>query len=192
MEAKDWIILILPSVISVISIFISNYLGNKSTSSEHKLNVQEDTYWKYHIPIIQWLSRTNSTMWNYAYLIAIPVSNTSNLASEFILTHVSQNIEYAPKEVVTAYSEYLQRASNYEFYVRFNELAGLGTPVENSAQEIADLFDKIIVASLTEAKKLSNTLGYPDIAEPVLKTYERGIAQSEKNSRHLPQVTQEK
>lgn len=191
MEAKDWIILILPSVISVISIFISNYLGNKSTSSEHKLNVQEDTYRKYHIPIIQWLSRTNSTMWNYAYLIAIPVSNTSNLASEFILTHVSQNIEYAPKEVVTAYSEYLQRAGNYEFYVYYAP-NGNDPELEKSAREISKLFDQIIVASLREAKRLSNTLGYPDIAEPVLKTYERGIAQSGENQRHLPQVTQEK
>lgn len=178
---RDWAILLVPSIISVISIFISNALGVKSSKLNKQLQTQEDSYLHYHIPLIQWISKYNPNTWSYFYLTVVPTLN--HLEEEFLLKHILQNIQYAPKDVAQLYPIYFDLGGNFDFYIKSSPNFGTSKAEEDTIR-CAKIFDKIIINSLKEASRLAIALGYPDTAEPILKAFLEGIDTSESYSRH--------
>lgn len=182
MNKKDLLILLVPSVVSIISIFISNYLGVISSNFKNQISIQEKTYNEYHIPLIQWLLQHNKDSWNYARLIAMP--NIMQKEPDFILSHISKNISYAPSKAVELYSDYFDLFMSDNYY-SFSSASFDNPKVEKEVILKSDIFDQIIIESLKEASILSNKLGYPDIARPVLDNFSLNVHAS-KGNRHIP------
>lgn len=181
MDLKEWILLIVPILFSVASIFISNSLGVKTTTLQHKIENEEKAYLEFYIPLIQWISKTSPEFRDYAYMIAVPTVN--KLTPEFFYSHFFKNIKFAPKSVVTLYSEYFLVMGNLEMYVT-NNFSDKEAVKQNMKASI--LFDKIILESLSQARELSSKLGYPNIAEPIYESFSSLLNSDEKYSRHLP------
>lgn len=180
---KDWTLLLIPTFVSIISIFISNFLGIKSTEIKHQLSVQEETYNKYHVPIIQWLNKHSVEDWNYAKLVA----QSARLGDEhdFLITHITQNINYAPKSVITNFNKYIQKR-HFIGYYDFESPMFNDPVAEKEIAVASDLFDKIIIDSLKQSTKLANKLGYPNIAEPMLESFLSEVDLYSEGKRYIP------
>ena len=173
--------IIVTSIVSIVSIFISNILGRKATLSNHVLENEEKAYQKYHIPLIKWLYRHNDEFINYYGCVAVTRLHIGQ--KDFLNEHLKQNIELAPSNAVVHFNAYMVKSSGAEFFYKDQTK---NARYEHNAIEASEKFDLIIKYSLIEASRLARKLGYPDIAEPLLKSFYDGIASQNKADRYLP------
>ncbi len=179
----DSLPIVITSVVSIVSIFISNILGRKATLSNHVLENEEKSYQNYYVPLIKWLYRHNDEYINYYWCIA--VSRLHIKQNDFLNDHLKQHIELAPTDAVIHFNSYMVKSSGAEFFYKDQVK---NAQYEKNAIEASEKFDLIIKSSLKEASKLAKKLGYPDIAAPLLKSCCDGISSQDKTDRYIPEI----
>lgn len=186
---NDWIPLIFGPTISVGSIFISNWLGRKSVKNNYQLETKDKAYSEFYIPLMKKLTSANkNSMTYYIYIAAWYAApkgfkKTNDDFSQLFRT----NLEYLPPRIIKLVPEYMTATSGAQLFFGDD---GYRENYRHNLIEASDLFDKIIKISLKEASSISNELGYPDIALPILEMFE-GIEHTDKNfPRYLPEVYQ--
>lgn len=183
--------IVISSTISVVSIFISNFLGQKATDRKFQLQNMEKSYKEYYVPLMKFLISTNKKNLTYYWLIAswYNAPNGIKITSDPIRTLLGDNLELLPSKVVELIPEYSVATSGAQMFF------GDGEYRENYRQSLikaSELFDEIIQTSLKEAKSISQKLGYPDIATTILESFEN-LEHSESNyPRYLPEIYQTK
>lgn len=182
----DIITLIAP-IVSVLSIFISNYLGRATNRQNHKYANAERTYSIFYIPLIKWLAPTNKNSMSYFWTIAmLRVGPTQK--PDWLINHLTKNLEFALPYVASLYQDYMVETGGAEAFYSFD---GFRENYRKNASKASELFDKIVIASLEEASILSKKLGYPDTAKPILELFQKGIENQESRHRYLPEIYQE-
>lgn len=189
MTIKDWLQILSGPMISIIAIFISNWLGRKSNQNEFKLNSMKNAYLNFHLPLMKILILANKNALTYYWIIAA----WYNAPGEFkkdndrLLSLLRSNLEYLPPEIVKLVPEYMVATSGARLFFGDNEYR---ENYKKSLDTASDLFDEIIKSSLQDASRLANKLGYPDISKPILESF-LNIEHSQHNyPRALPEIYQ--
>ncbi|GEN87204.1 hypothetical protein [Oceanobacillus sojae] len=150
---EHWVFLI-ATIVSIFSIYYSNYLGRKANFSEYKLNLEKDRYNNFYLPIIKHLYSFDSEH------LKFNVTTLGNLTGDlnYLEKHIRSNFEYISPEVALLYTKYQPLAGR--LFIN-NEL--------ELVDEVDALFKKIIRQVLIEASELSETLEVPNLAQQLLK-----------------------
>lgn len=173
-------------VVSIVSIFVSNYLGRTMNMHNHKYANAEKTYSTFYIPLIKWLAPTNQDAMSYFWKISM-IRLGPTKQPDWLKAHLTRNLEFALPSVVSKYQDYMVKTGGAEF---FYNPEGFRENYRQNAIEASKLFDLIITESLKEASTLSEKLGYPNTAKPILEIFEKGIENQDIHSRYLPEIYQ--
>lgn len=137
-------------LVSIISIFISHYLGMKKTDSRIKQEALQKRYDTVYIPYIQLLARTFP-------LLPYPISDPEIAITINSIT--LENIEYLGKESSScAVDFYLAMLDFFEYYSGNKEFP-------DAKDKINAIFHKMTQAILLEASQLSKELKLADISQ---------------------------
>lgn len=183
--------IVISSTISVVSIFISNFLGQKATDRKFQLQNMEKSYKEFYVPLMKFLISANKENLTYYWLIAswYNAPNGIKRTNDPIRTLLGDNLELLPPEVVKLIPEYSVATSGAQMFF------GDGEYRENYRHNLvtaSELFDEIIQTSLKEAKTISQKIGYPDIATPILESFENMERSQMNYPRYLPEIYQTK
>lgn len=180
--------LVVGSLITVISIFISNWLGRKSTKHDYQLETKNKAYQEFYIPLIKLLINGNKESMTYFWYVALFYQAPEEIRSDdHFNTLVKNNIQYLPPQVVPYIQRYSLESHGAQLFFRED---GYDEDYKHHLVNASDLFDTIIKLSLQEASLLARELGYPDIAMPILETFE-SIEETKMNyPRYLPEIYQ--
>lgn len=149
----------------------------------------DKSYQSYYIPLIKFLISANEENLTYYWLIASwysapqPVRKTTDTLNILL----SQNLEFLPPKIVSLIPKYKVTTSGAQLF--FGE-QGYRENYRHNLVEASDLFDKIIETSLKEASLISNKLGYPNIAKPILESFEKMEKTTSNSPRYLPEIYQ--
>lgn len=151
------------AIVSILSIFMANYLGRKSSFADYKQTNKEKRYLNFYVPIIKKLY--SITKGHYSL-------NTFSIINGnfYYLTHfIVENFELASTEIAEMYQVFYPILSEgSRFYTAPEEYK---STFENDAIEAEKLFTELIEQILKEAIVLSKELGLPNIAQPLLETF---------------------
>lgn len=184
-----WLQITIGPLISIVAIFISNWLGRKSVKNNYQLETKDKAYTHYYIPLIKMLVRANKNSLTYYWLVAAwygapeAVKRKNDPINDLLIS----NVKYLPPEIVNLVSEYSVATSGARMFFGPNSYR------ENYRKQLikaSNLFDEIINKSLKEASKTSETLGYPDIAKPILESFESMERTEHNHPRYLPEIYQ--
>lgn len=150
---ENWTFLF-ATVVSVFSIYYSNYLGRRANFSEYKVNLKKDRYNNFYLPIIKYLYSFDTEH------LKFNVTTLGNLTGDpnYLAKHIRSNFEHISPEIATLYTKYQPLAGRLFMNNEF-ELV----------DEVDVLFKKIIRQVLIEASELSETLEVPNLAQQLLK-----------------------
>lgn len=181
--------LIIGPLISVLSIFISNWLGRKSVKNNYQLETKDKAYSELYVPLMRILISSSKDSMTYYWYVAIWYGAPTGFKKkgDDILSLLRSNLEFLPPKIINLLPEYSGATSGAQMFFSEN---GYRENYRAQLIKASDLFDKIIKISLQEAKSISKELGYPDIASEILKSFEE-IEKTDKNfPRYLPAIYQ--
>lgn len=185
-----WMPIAFSPLISVASIFISNWLGRKSESRKFQLETTDKAYNSFYIPLMKTLVSANESNLTYYWFIAVlygapkPVKSTSDFLKQLLNT----NLHYLPSQLIELIPKYNVATSGAILF--FGE-DGYRENYRQNLITASDLFDDIIEISLKEASLIANRLGYPDIAKPILESFLNAEKTKYNYPRYLPEIYQE-
>lgn len=186
----DWMQLIIGPLISVGSIFISNWLGRKSVKNNYQLETKDKAYSEFYIPLMKKLTSANKDSMTYYTYVAVWYGAPKEFKKrkDDFSQLFRANLEYLPPKIIKLVPEYMTATSGAQLFFGDD---GYRENYRNNLIKASDLFDEIIKLSLKEASSISNELGYPDIAEPILKLF-TSLKHSKFNyPRYLPEIHQD-
>ncbi len=140
--------LILPSVVSIISIAISYYLGLKAKDREYYKNNLSERYEKAYVPITRLLIEDLQNC-----PIFIRDRNTALKYSEIIIN----NINHYELETWKIYPAY------YDSYMEFMGIVKINPDLQPQFPYINEYFINLILSILQEGSEISKELSKPDI-----------------------------
>lgn len=154
----NWALYIGP-VVSIISIFIANWLGRITAKQDYKLQTKEKSYLNFYVPLMKFLSSANKNSMTYYFLIAIWYGAPKPIRKEddFLNHLLKNNLELLPPDIVNLVPEYNVATGGSKLF--FGEDQYHDNYRENLINS-SELFDKIITLSLKEASIISKALGY--------------------------------
>lgn len=183
------LLIYLSPFVSVISIFISNWLGRLSEKSKYRQLTLEKTYLNYYVPLMKFLATVNKESMTFYWMVAAwylgPESSKSN--AKLLSNLLRTNIELLPPKIVMKISKFSGAVSGTEMFF------GEGEYRENYRHNLiegSELFDEIIIESLKEASTISKKLGYPNIAKPLLESFQSMEQNQRNHPRYLPEIYQ--
>lgn len=185
----DILQIILGSSVSIISIFVSNYLGRKATKDNYRLETKDKAYKSFYVPLMKFLISSNKDSMTYYWYIATWYAAPGKFKKkdDLLSKLLKSNLEHLPPKIVTLVSEYSVTTSGAQMFFGDD---GYRDNYRHNLIKASDLFDNIIKKSLLEASSISKELGYPDIAKPILESFE-GIENTNLNfPRYLPEIYQ--
>lgn len=183
--------MIISSLVSITSIFISNWLGRKATKDDFQLGTKEKAYKNYYVPLMKLLISQNKSSLTYFWIVATWYNAPGQLkkTTDPLQALLNNNLELLPPNIVKIVPEYSVATSGATMFFGDNEYR---ENYRHNLQESSDFFDEIVKKSLIEASRLSKTLGYPDIAKPILESFVN-MEQTDMNfPRYLPEIYQAK
>ncbi|HEM3628863.1 TPA: hypothetical protein U1C31_001126 [Streptococcus suis] len=159
------------ATVSIVSIFISNWIGRKTQLKQEKYNHKKDIYLSLYVPLLKWFHATNFMEKSYYWQIALPAYSQGgkDRLSELLIN----NFEKLPAKVAMHYSEYTQNSvsarnmytgEEYDYYY------------EPAAKIASELYEYIIRELLREGAKLAKELDLPDLSTPTLKKFDDQMA----------------
>lgn len=141
---------VITPLVSIISIFVSHYLGTKKTDKSLELEALQKRYDTVYVPYIQMLARA-------APLLPYPINNPD--VAMTINSITLENIEYLGKESSSlALDFYLAMLDFFEYYNGNKEFP-------EAKDKINAIFHKMTLAILQEASQLSKELKLADISQ---------------------------
>lgn len=180
------IIQITSIVISLLAIFISNYLGRKTEQDRFHLTYQNEKYYSYYFPIIKKLLLVEPQYHSYFYLVVMdrfPVLNYNHLlqqneygknlsAEDWLQIHLFNNFKYISKPIAELYAEYDQCTLGTRDFLLLNSKREFNEKYFIDVLKADELFTKIIVEVLEESKALTKQLKLPDLTENILNNFQ--------------------
>lgn len=179
----EWIAIIITSVVSIVSIFLSNYLGVKSSQAKTKYETQRQAYLDLYVPFTKWILSAREGYACYYFLVA--VSRKDINASDNLEKMIKNHFEILPKDSAIKCQHYCMESSNAELF--YSDRDG-HLKYEDHAKNASNLFDQIVPELLEEGSRLANKLGYPDIPDEALKVYKANVGKIEGRQRYLPDI----
>ena len=189
MTTLQWVSLLSGPIISIIAIFISNWLGRKTNENEFELQTMDKAYHSFYIPLMKLLISANKNSLTYYYLVAIWYSAPKEFKrkDDQFLNLIRRNIEYLPPKIVNLIPDYMVATGGAELFFGVN---GYRENYRAQLEKASDLFDEIIKLSLEEANLISNRLGYPNISKPILEAFLNLEHSPHNYPRALPEIYQ--
>lgn len=183
--------IVISSIVSIVSIFISNWLGRKAVKANFQLDTKEKAYKNYYVPLMKLLISSNKESLTYYWFVASWYNAPGDLikTTDPFATLMRNNLELLPPAIVKIVSEYSVATSGASLFFGESEYR------ENYRHNLvrsSELFDEIIKKSLQEASILAKTLGYPNIAKPILESFVNMEQTSMNFPRYLPEIYQAK
>lgn len=189
MTIKDMLQILSGPIISIIAIFISNWLGRKSNHNDFKLKSMENAYLHYHLPLMKILISANKEALTYYWMVAVWYSAPPGITNknDNVLTLVRENLEHLPPEIVKLVPDYMVATGGAKLFFGDN---GYRQNYKNALDTASELFDEIIKLSLKDASRLADKLGYPDISKPILESFLNMEKIPHNHPRALPEIYQ--
>lgn len=133
------------------------------------------------------LISANKENLTYYWFVAVWYSAPGDLkkTTDPFATLVRNNLELLPPAIVEIVPEYSVATSGASLFFGESEYR------ENYCHNLiksSELFDEIIKKSLQEASTLAKTLGYPNIAKPILESFVNMKQTSMNFPRYLPDI----
>lgn len=179
---SSWISVIANLVVSIVTLFISNYLGRKFALIEDRHKNQRKAYLECYIPLLKLLLKIPRDQISYYGIVVHPeLTNMRSIRTDHFFEFLFSHLHYLPKGVALKLSDY--RRASLNALISYSS-TGVLEQNESLAHLASDLFDEILIDMLEEAEELSVKLGYPDLAQPILEYVEKH-AYSRKNPRYL-------
>lgn len=184
-----WLPIAFSPLISVVSIFISNWLGRKSESRKYQLETTDAAYNNYYIPLMKILVSANESNLTYYWFIAVLYSAPEPVksSSDFLKQLLNTNLQYLPSQLIKKIPKYNVATSGAQLYFGDD---GYRENYRHNLITASDLFDEIIEISLREASLTAKRLGYPDIAKPILESFLDAEETIYNFPRYLPEIYQ--
>lgn len=158
------------ATVSILSIFISNWLGRKTQLKQAKFDHKKEIYLSLYVPLLKWFHASNFMEKSYYWQIAFPAYTQGDRDSLSDL--LIENFEKLPVKVAMCYSDYTQNSvASTMMYIgeEFNY------DYEHQAQLASDLYEFIVKELLQEGSKLAKELDLPDISKSTLKLFEEDM-----------------
>lgn len=158
------------AVVSITSIFVSNWLGRKTQLKQEKYKHKKDIYLSLYVPLLKWFHASNFMEKSYYWQIALPAYTQGDRDSLSDL--LIENFEKLPVKVAMCYSDYTQNSVAATMMYIGEEF---NYDYEHHAQRASDLYEYIIRELLREGAKLAKELDLPDISTATLKIFDEDI-----------------
>lgn len=206
----EYINILIPSIVSVASIYISNYLGRKSYLNKIELENKKNLYSNFYFPIISRLLNYSYKDLDYFHLIAyerliainitkdltnqLPkelfnsIENLSKNHDDWLLDALYKNLIHIPTSIAIKLNDYNLATSNSLLFLALNKDGCYNEEYRKFHYKASSLFDKIIILILKEAQKLSEELKYPNTPESVLNIFLAGMERTDPRYRALPET----
>ncbi|WP_375708653.1 hypothetical protein PJ261_05890 [Streptococcus dysgalactiae] len=159
---------IIVPIVSVVSIFISNYLGRKSDENKNRIEMKRQIYLKLYVPLIKLLIIDNIyNIFDYENVVI----NTSKNGEDNFLILLTENIELLPNGVIKEFKLYAYHSKNALDYVRTeDELSKF------SYEYIPELFDKIFTSLIKQGISLAKELELTNQLEYILNQHKQNLS----------------
>lgn len=159
---------IIVPIVSVVSIFISNYLGRKSDENKNRIEMKRQIYLKLYVPLIKLLIIDNIyNIFDYENVVI----NTSKNGEDIFLILLTENIELLPNDVIKEFKLYAYHSKNALDYVRTeDELSKF------SYEYIPELFDKIFTSLIKQGISLAKELELTNQLEYILNQHKQNLS----------------
>ncbi|MFS7200599.1 hypothetical protein AB6834_09565 [Carnobacterium divergens] len=142
---------ILSFIIPVISIYITYFLGSISAKTTRTTEVEKMRYETFYVPYLKYV------------LTAIPfLTNPHKMPNDIrekLFSLVIENVHLLSADETLLFSEYYFSFSNFV----------TGKINQDSENQYDEIFIKFLLATLSEAEKLSKSLGYPNLSKNISK-----------------------
>ncbi|MFX4034740.1 hypothetical protein [Streptococcus suis] len=158
------------AVVSITSIFVSNWLGRKTQLKQAKYEHKKEIYLSLYVPLLKWFHASNFMEKSYYWQVAFPAytQGSRDPLSDLLM----ENFEKLPVQVAMCYSDYTQNSvTATRMYV--GEVYDYD--YEHFAQRASELYEYIIRELLQEGTKLSKELNLPDISSATLKAFDEDM-----------------
>lgn len=177
---------IITPLVSILSIFISNWLGRRAVRDDYRLKTKEKAYRTFYIPLMKLLLQANQDYMTYYWFVASNYMTDKQYIDPFnrLLTN---NLEYLSPLVIPHVHNYSIKTNNAKLFFNNGQYR---YEYEDSLVDASDEFDIIIKLALEQARLLARELGYPDIAAPILEAFETIVDTDINYPRHLPKIYQ--
>lgn len=157
----DWIQLF-AIFVSVIAIFISNYLGNRASLRQYKRQQVLERYNYFYVPFIKWFVHEEPDKHLLNNLI---INNSFDDFSDLI----QSNIRYLGKKSIR---QYYALISYNDFCVdKFTSQAESAPKSDLTAEKLNALFNDLVLSVLRESVHLAKELKLEPIGQPILDKY---------------------
>ncbi|HEM5582616.1 hypothetical protein HO861_08350 [Streptococcus suis] len=154
------------AVVSITSIFVSNWLGRKTQLKQAKYEHKKEIYLSLYVPLLKWFHASNFMKKSYYWQVALP--RYSQGGRDPLSDLLMDNFEKLPVRVAVCYSDYTQNSVTASMMYIGKEY---DYEYEHFAQQASDLYEYIIKELLQEGTKLSKELELPDISSATLKKF---------------------
>lgn len=184
MASTSWITIIctvISASVTVVSLFISNYIGQKTFQKKISLSNNQKRYKSLYLPLLQILYRylPNGIDYGHFQSTRSSIASTSNneklKAIDPLVSTVMENMEYASPELLTKCMAYAEVANNNQLFNSFlsdktDHLNQRNEIMNNLAHHSADtrhIYNEFILQILSESKLLAKLTGEVDLTAPV-------------------------
>lgn len=186
-NSKFLLSIVLGPLVTIVSLFIADVLMKKNEARKYRLSTLESAYEDFYLPLIKLLMSANKSSVTYYYLVAVwyGAPKLFRRDSDPLDKLLHKNLKYLPPEVIQLVSEYTSSTAGARLYFGPD---GYRESYLGSLKNASDLFDKIVNISLKEASLIANKLGYPNIAKPILESFENVPETKYNYPRYLPEI----
>lgn len=155
---------IIVSIVSIISIFISNYLGRKTEENKNRIENKRNIYLKLYVPLIKLLVVDNIyNIFDYENVVI----NTSENGEDKFLKILTENLELLPPNVIKEFKGYTFHSQGALIYASTKD-----DMHKISYDYIPELFDEILTALIQQGIDLAKELEMSNQLEYILAQHE--------------------
>lgn len=158
------------AIVSIASIFMSNWLGIKTKLRQDKYEHKKEIYLSLYVPLLRWFHAANFMEKSYYWQIAFPAY--TQRAQDSLSKLLIENFEKLPIRVAMCYTEYIQNSSSATMMYLGEEF---NYDYEHHAKRASELYEYIIRELLLEGSKLARELKLPDISTATLKQFDEDM-----------------
>ncbi|HFI0351784.1 TPA: hypothetical protein ACGOZT_001191 [Streptococcus suis] len=158
------------AIVSITSIFISNWLGRKTQLKQANYEHKKEIYLSLYVPLLKWFHASNFMKKSYYWQVAFPAYTQGG--RDPLSDLLMENFEKLPVRVAMYYSDYTHNSVTATMMYVGEEY---DRNYEHFAQRASELYEYIIRELLQEGAKLSKELNLPDISSATLKNFDEDM-----------------
>lgn len=153
---------------SLTASYTANYFGNKSDIKRFQYQNKEKIYKETYLPLLKILLSYEHI--DYYYMIVNPqLEEVAGARKDWLADYLIEHIGTIPSSVAKIVAKY--KNISFNALLEYNKFGSLYEKDLTKPAEASNIYDFIIVEILQEAKQLSETIGYPNIAASILETF---------------------